>query len=65
MPPVFANDLPYSSLRNERQTPIPALPPNGPSPSIAVNMCPNIELKNAASKSTAVARALALPPGPL
>src|SRR3954451_18481873 len=60
IPPALANDLEYSSLRKERHTPAPLLPPpNGPSPSIAVNIWLNIELRKTASKSTAFARALA------
>src|SRR6185369_9535442 len=60
MPPALAKDLAYSSLRNERHTPAPPPPPNGPSPSMAVNIWPNIEARNEASKSIAWARALAL-----
>ena len=37
-----------------------AVPPNGPSPSMPVNICWNMELRNTASKSCAAARALAL-----
>src|SRR5262249_2534876 len=60
MPPFLAKILAYSSLRNERQTPAAPLPPNGPSPSRPANMWLNIELRNTASKSVALARALAL-----
>src|SRR3954469_23437248 len=60
MPPALAKDLAYSSLRNERHTPAPPAPPNGPSPSMPVIIWLNIELMNVASKSTALARALAL-----
>src|SRR5712671_3866161 len=60
MPPALAKDLAYSSARNERHTPAPPAPPNGPSPSMPVNIWLNIELRNVASKSVAVARALAL-----
>src|SRR5262249_37020034 len=58
MPPAFANDLPYSSLRNERHTPALPAPPNGPSPSMPVSIWLNIELRNIASKSVAWPRAL-------
>src|SRR5712691_7402029 len=61
IPPALAKDLAYSSLRNERQTPAPPLPPNGPSPSMPVNIWLNLEWRNTASKSIALARALALP----
>src|SRR3982074_1585862 len=60
MPPALAKDLAYSSLRNERHTPAPPLPPNGPSPSMPVNISLNIECRNTASKSVAWVRALAL-----
>ena len=50
MPPALAKDFEYSSLRNERHTPAPPLPPNGPSPSMPVNIWLNIELRNTASK---------------
>src|SRR5258708_3229837 len=60
MPPALAKDLAYSSLRNERHIPAPPAPPNGPSPSMPVIIWLNIELMNVASKSTALARALAL-----
>src|SRR6266849_6728514 len=60
MPPALAKDLAYSSLRNERHTPAPPLPPNGPSPSMPVNIWLNMELRNIASKSVAWARALDL-----
>src|SRR5262249_28899380 len=60
MPPDLANDLAYSSLRNERHTPLAPLPPNGPSPSRPVSIWLNIELRNIASKSVAWPRALAL-----
>src|SRR3954454_6652802 len=59
MPPAFANDLPYSSLRKDRHMPAPPAPPNGPSPSMPVNMWLNICDRNMLSKSTASARALA------
>src|SRR5262245_31472030 len=60
MPPALAKDLAYSSLRNERHTPAPPAPPNGPSPSMPVNICPNIEPRNEASNSVALVRACAL-----
>src|SRR5215471_19102074 len=60
MPPDLAKDLAYSSLRNERHTPAPPVPPNGPSPSMPVNICPNIEFRNEASNSMALVRAWAL-----
>src|SRR4030088_1884806 len=60
MPPALAKDLDFSSLRNEPHTPAPPAPPNGPSPSMPVNIWLNIEERKTASKSTALARALAL-----
>src|SRR5262245_12063749 len=60
MPPALANDLAYSSLRNERHTPAAPPPPNGPSPSMPVNIWSNMVLSTMASKSTAWLRALAL-----
>src|SRR5262245_50779344 len=60
MPPALENDLAYSSLRNERHTPAAPLPPNGPSPSMPVNIWLNMVLSTMASKSTAWLRALAL-----
>src|SRR5438445_13884802 len=60
MPPALANDLAYSSVRNERHTPTPAPSPSGPSPPMAVNIWPNIVLRKTLSNSTACARALAL-----
>ena len=51
----FTIDFAYWSDRNERQTPTPWLPPKGPSPLMAVNMCWNIEETNTASKSCAFA----------
>src|SRR5260370_42610867 len=60
MPPALAKDLAYSSLRNERHTPAPPAPPNGRWPSMPVNIWLNIEWRNTASKSVALARALAL-----
>src|SRR5690349_9844655 len=59
MPPDLANDFAYSSVSSERQTPVAPLPPKGPSPSMPVNMCWNIELRNTASKSCAAAWAFA------
>ena len=44
---------------NERQTPLAPPPPNGPSPSMPVYICSNMELRNTASKSSAAACALA------
>jgi hypothetical protein len=38
MPPALAKLLAYSWLRNERQMPTAPLPPNGPSPSMPVNI---------------------------
>src|SRR6516162_7994112 len=60
MPPALAKDLAYSSLRNERHTPAPPAPPNGPSPSMPVNIWPNIDPRNDASNSVALMRACAL-----
>src|SRR5262249_32255047 len=64
MPPALANDFAYSSVSIERQTPVAPPPPNGPSPSMPVNMCWNIELRNTDSKSCAAARAFVSLPGP-
>src|SRR5215213_2399919 len=62
MPPALAKFFEYSSVRNERQV-LAAWPPlNGPS-FTCVNICPNIELRNTASKSCAAARALAATAG--
>src|SRR5471030_1567533 len=61
IPPDLAKDLEYSSVRNERQTPVAPSPPNGPSPFMLVNICWNIELRKTASKSCDVVLAFALP----
>src|SRR5471030_1807780 len=61
MPPALAKDLEYSSVKNERQTPVAPSPPNGPSPLTPVNICWNIELRNTASKPCEAALALAFP----
>src|SRR6516162_158442 len=58
-PPALANDLEYCSVSIERQTPVPGVSPNGPSPFSPAVICENIELRNIASKSVAVACALA------
>src|SRR5258708_37313191 len=63
MPPALATVLAYCSVRNERHTPPAPPPPNGPSPSMPVNIWLNIELRNMDSKSTALARALAATSG--
>src|SRR5215469_16027431 len=61
MPPALEKVLAYCSVRKERQMLTPTPPPNGPSPSIPVNMCWNIWLRNTASKSRAAFLARALP----
>src|SRR6185437_3451300 len=58
-PPAFAKDFEYCSVSIERQTPVPVVLPNGPSPLRPLVICANIELRNTASKSCAVALALA------
>jgi hypothetical protein len=56
MPPDLAKDFEYSSVSIERQTPVPVVSPNGPSPLTPVVICENIELRNIASNSCALAR---------
>src|SRR5256885_15408617 len=56
MPPDLAKDFEYSSVSIERQTPVPVVSPNGPSPLTPVVICENIELRNIASNSWALAR---------
>src|SRR5205807_4827385 len=58
-PPALAKDLEYSSVSIERHTPVPGVSPKGPSPLMPLVICENIELRNIASKSVAVAFALA------
>src|SRR5882762_5293883 len=55
-PPALANDFEYSSVSIERQTPVPVVSPNGPSPLMPEVICENIEFRNSASKSCALAR---------
>src|SRR5581483_6382356 len=50
MPPALANDLAYWSAMNERHIFKAPLPPNGPSPSMPVNISWNMLLKNMDSK---------------
>src|SRR3954454_268762 len=59
MPPALAKDFEYCSVSIERQTPVPGVSPNGPSALMPLVICENIELRNIASKSVAVALALA------
>src|SRR6266702_7504725 len=59
MPPDLAKDFEYSSVSIERQTPVPVVSPNGPSPLMPLVICENIEFKNTASKSCAAPLALA------
>src|SRR3954466_3351540 len=59
IPPDLAKDFEYSSVSIDRQTPVPGVSPNGPSPLTPVVICENIELRNMASKSVAVDLALA------
>src|SRR5882757_8523428 len=56
MPPDLAKDFEYSSVSIERQTPVPVVSPNGPSPLTPLVICENIEFRNTASKSCALAR---------
>src|SRR3954451_21838307 len=63
MPPLLAKFLEYCSVSIERHTPVPGVSPNGPSPLMPLVICENIELRNIASKSLAVALALAWPCG--
>src|SRR3954467_15994118 len=56
IPPDLANDLEYSSVSIERQMPVPVVSPNGPSPLTPLVICENIELRNIASNSCALAR---------
>ncbi len=55
--PALANDLAYSSVSSERQTPAADPPPNGPLPMLE-NICWNMVLRNTASKSFAAFFAL-------
>ena len=59
-PPALAKYFEYCSVSIERHTPVPGVSPNGPSPLMPLVICENIELRNIASKSCAVALALAL-----
>src|SRR6202162_4176276 len=59
MPPALAKDFEYCSVSIERHTPVPGVSPNGPSPLRPLVICENIWLMNIASKSVAVALALA------
>src|SRR3954464_8054511 len=59
MPPALAKDFEYCSVSIERQMPVPGVSPNGPSPLMLLVICENIELRNIASKSVAVALAFA------
>src|SRR6185437_14360763 len=59
MPPALAKFFEYCSVSIERHTPVPGVSPNGPSPFSPLVICANIELRNIASKSVAVERALA------
>src|SRR6185312_1040609 len=63
IPPDLAKDFEYSSVSIERQTPVPVVSPNGPSPLMPVVICENIVLRNIASKSCAVDFALACATG--
>src|SRR5882672_2139326 len=56
MPPDLAKDFEYSSVSIERQMPVPVVSPNGPSPLTPLVICENIELRNTASNSWALAR---------
>src|ERR1700757_3372161 len=57
-PPALANCLEYCSVSIDRHTPVEGVSPNGPSPFRPAVICENIELRNIASKSVAVACAL-------
>src|SRR5512139_3085717 len=58
-PPALAKFLEYCSVSIERQTPVPGVSPNGPSPFRPDVICENIALRNMPSKSVAVFCALA------
>src|SRR5579859_232008 len=58
-PPARAKDWAYCSVSIERQTPVPCVLPNGPSPFSPAVISENIELRNIASKLVATDLAFA------